>query len=189
MDDRRFDHLARAVARRASRRGVLRGLFGTAAAAAIGGVRPRLTAAQIQPVGLGDPCYSTAQCAAQGTVYCADNGFSYDGEFNCCLPTGGRCSFDEHCCGFDVCLLGVCSAAGYAPVTYALSGDPCERSSQCQAWDPTFFCSENGFDYDGPFNCCALAEGLCNADEQCCGQLACFQGFCKDERSLPPRYR
>lgn len=189
MDDRTFDSLARALSDGFSRRKLFGGALGLAGASLLGLVRSRAGAAQIQPVGLGDPCFSTAQCASQGTSYCADNGFEYDGAFNCCLPARGRCQFDEHCCGFAGCFDGVCEDLGFGGVESVYPGGMCSTTTQCQAADPFYYCGDNGFDYDGPTNCCTVEDSQCEVDEHCCDQLICFQGFCKDWRSLPERYR
>jgi len=66
---------------------------------------------------------------------------------------------------------------------YLNAGDACYTDAQCSL-DPNragFFeliCSGNGFDYDGPFNCCALAGGPCSLDEGCCGGLVCNGETC-----------
>lgn len=60
---------------------------------------------------LGAACVATAECApaAAGTVFCAANGISADGAFNCCLGTGGACGTDSTlCCGSNFCIGGVC---------------------------------------------------------------------------------
>ncbi len=61
---------------------------------------------------------------------------------------------------------------------YLGAGDPCYDDVQCRGADTYLICSGNGFDYDGPLNCCALDEGRCSFDEGCCGGLSCLGGFC-----------
>ena len=39
------------------------------------------------------------------------------------------------------------------------------------------FCADNGFDYDGPFNCCTYESGYCYSDEGCCGSLVMGTNF------------
>ena len=82
MDGRQFDNVARTLARRRSRRGLLGGL-----AAGLLAARDRSsTLAQGMFLGPGDPCYDNAQCrGADAPLVCADNGFDYDGALNCCM--------------------------------------------------------------------------------------------------------
>ena len=56
---------------------------------------------------------------------------------------------------------------------YLTAGDPCYDSSQCRAADTPLVCADNGFDYDGPLNCCTYEDGRCYADEHCCGTAFC----------------
>jgi hypothetical protein len=60
------------------------------------------------------------------------------------------------------------SAQGY----YRGAGEPCWDSSQCVAADTALACDDNGFDYDGPLNCCAYEGSRCASDEGCCGALS-----------------
>ena len=61
-------------------------------------------------IALGGACRHTNQCLHHApssrrarpnrqAVYCADNGFRYDGTLNCCRYGGGSCARDEECCG------------------------------------------------------------------------------------------
>lgn len=121
MESQRFDRLTRRLARRASRRSALGGLGAVLAALATG---PRADLARATPfsVPLGGACYRDKQCindyvAPRGAglnpdlqiVYCAENGFWYDGELNCCRFEGGFCRRDEECCGFRSCIDSFCS--------------------------------------------------------------------------------
>ena len=144
MDGRQFDNVARTLARRRSRRGLLGGL-----AAGLLAARDRSsTLAQGMFLGPGDPCYDNAQCrGADAPLVCADNGFDYDGALNCCTGAGSRCGFDEACCGSASCLGGICSYAG--------PGDPCQHSSQCVAADTAVSCDYVAVTDD--YRCCALA--------------------------------
>lgn len=61
-------------------------------------------------------------------------------------------------------------------------GGSCFDDSQCDqsAVDAPFraVCAANGFDYDGPYNCCVGDDNRCWADEHCCGGAYCLGGFC-----------
>ena len=79
------------------------------------------------------------------------------------------------------------SAAAHASVQL---GGACYDSSQCRddgGFGPVY-CDENGYDYDGPLNCCRYEGGYCGENhENCCGQLECWNGgYCTDV-SAPPR--
>jgi hypothetical protein len=55
-------------------------------------------------------------------------------------------------------------------------GDACYDDGQCNqavADNSPFVCADNGFDYDGPLNCCTGAGGYCYSDEGCCGWSFC----------------
>jgi hypothetical protein len=58
------------------------------------------------------------------------------------------------------------------------AGEACYDSSQCRAADTALVCADNGFDYDGPLNCCTYEDGRCYADEHCCGTAYCTNGRC-----------
>jgi hypothetical protein len=47
------------------------------------------------------------------------------------------------------------------------------------------FCADNGFDYDGPLNCCAYEGGYCYSDEGCCGIASCITGVASARRQMP----
>jgi hypothetical protein len=111
VDDRRFDVVARTLTEHASRRGALRGLVATVAAL-FAVTREAGTSAHHAKTPLGGACRLTSQCLhhavvtrrarvrpSREAVYCADNGFRYDGSLNCCRNEGGSCRLDEHCCG------------------------------------------------------------------------------------------
>ena len=111
MHDHRFDVVVRALAARVSRRTAPRGLI-AAFATALAVMREAETAAHHAMTPLGGPCYHTNQClhhavvmrrvrtrSSRQAVYCADNGFRYDGALNCCRYRGGSCQRNEHCCG------------------------------------------------------------------------------------------
>ncbi|MGH2615218.1 MAG: hypothetical protein ACRDJC_08265 [Thermomicrobiales bacterium] len=120
MDDHRFDALVRALAGRASRRKLLRGAA-LIAASALAAVRGGGTVAYHGRIPLGGACRHTNQCLHhvslrhrvrpnRQAVYCAYNGFRYDGNLNCCHNEGGSCQRDEHCCGDrHFCRRNVCT--------------------------------------------------------------------------------
>ena len=110
MDSDRFDAVVRALAGHASRRGTLQGVAALAAASVLALVRTGTAGAHHGRIALGGACRHTNQCLhhapasrrvrpSRQAVYCADNGFRYDGSFNCCRQQGGSCTRDEHCCG------------------------------------------------------------------------------------------
>ena len=120
MDAERFDQLTRRLSRGGSRRALLRGL-GLAAGLVVAAGQESATEAAPNSVPRGGVCYRDRQCyndyvAPRGAglnpdlqiVYCADNGFWYDGEFNCCRYEGGFCDFDEECCGYRSCINNFC---------------------------------------------------------------------------------
>jgi hypothetical protein len=120
VDTNQFDRLTIAVSRHVSRRSALKGLgaaLTSVVAAALG--RHEAQAAPYT-VALGGSCYRDLQCRNDfiptrrrqqpllQTVHCADNGFTYDGPFNCCRNTGGTCYADEDCCGTRSCVRQFC---------------------------------------------------------------------------------
>ena len=143
MDDRRFDGLARAVARYAPRRTLLRALAGGAGAALVAAARRGdQVAAHHGRLGPGDACYDSGQCVgADAPLVCADNGFDYDGPLNCCTYEGSRCGFDEACCGAATCVGGICA---YAPADACsqpgVQGCPCSTGTRFPCVDPNMVC-------------------------------------------------
>lgn len=125
MDSERFDRLTRRLAAQASRRGLLRGIVGGIAATIA--LRGGDAEARPHSVWRGGVCLRVRQCyndyiPPRGAgfnpdlqvVYCAFNGFSYDGEFNCCRYEGGFCDRDEECCGFRSCINRFCGFPEWA---------------------------------------------------------------------------
>jgi len=101
-------------------------------------------------------------------MFCADNGFDYDGALNCCAYEGGYCYSDEGCCGIATCITGSC----VTPPSNAVAGDPCQTTDECFA--AGLIC-----DYVGQTNdlrCCSYDGGPCAWDGQCCGWLTCGAG-------------
>jgi hypothetical protein len=167
MRDRKFDSLARQFATPTSRRAGLRMLFGTGAAL-LAAARGASTAAQYWKLPLGEACYDDSQCDAG--VVCDDNGFAYDGPWNCCMYDYGSCSFDEHCCGDRTCVDFTCTPPQMGNGSRAL-GEYCEYPEQCYSGG----CSDNGV--IGPV-CCQRFNDLCVSFEDCCGSLVCLDGIC-----------
>jgi hypothetical protein len=121
VDTNRFDRLTRVVFHHVSRRDVLRGLGAAIAAIVTAALGREQTEARASSVPLGGACYHSRQCRNQYVptqrrqinpdlqiVHCADNGFVYDGPYNCCRYTGGACHVDEHCCGTRRCVKQFC---------------------------------------------------------------------------------
>lgn len=90
-------------------------------------------------------------------------------------------------------LMGSGAVAAH-PRGYLGPGDPCYDDVQCRSSDTTaYYCADNGFDYDGPLNCCAFVGGYCNRDKGCCGGLLCVDLTCgglapRIERRLYARF-
>jgi hypothetical protein len=172
MDDRRFDHLARTLGRSSSRRSAI-GVLLAAGAAVFGGKR---AGAQQGWVPIGGACYHTGQCIDSGYpgyAYCDDNGFAYDGEFNCCRYEG-YCQADEHCCGASFCYQAQCTTFP-DDTDYRGPGEACWSDDQCRAASGALYCADNGFGYSA---CCAVYGDRCATDDGCCGDLGCFGGIC-----------
>ena len=175
MDNQRFDDLARSLATGVSRRRLLRGLLGGAAAGAVTVARGGVADAQ---TGLapGAVCTASGQCSQSGgTTICADNGISTDGALNCCRNTGGTCTSGNGCCGALRCTSGTCQSAttgGLAP------GAACTSTTQCSQTGGAVSCADNGISTDGALNCCRVQGGTCTTGSGCCGDLRCVNGVC-----------
>jgi hypothetical protein len=116
----RFDRLTIAVSRHVSRRSALHGLGATLAGLAAVTFGREAVEAAPYAVSLGGACYRDLQCRNDfiptrrrqqpllQVVHCADNGFAYDGPYNCCRDTGGTCYVDEDCCGTRGCVHQFC---------------------------------------------------------------------------------
>ena len=172
MDDRRFDRLARNLGRSSSRRGAI-GVLLAAAAAVVGGKR---AGAQQGWIPIGGACFNTGQCIQDGdfiSVFCDDNGFPYDGEYNCCRYQG-YCQGDEQCCGESICFQGQCTTTDDNSY-YRGPGEGCSSDDQCRAASGALYCADNGFGYTA---CCAYEGDRCATHEGCCGYLGCFGGYC-----------
>jgi hypothetical protein len=139
--------------------------------------------------GLGAECTSTSQCSqAGGSVVCASNGVSGDGARNCCRNSGGACTSDIQCCAQLFCVNGTCGGTSPAPAPSGglALGAQCTTSSQCTQTGGATVCADNGFDGDGPLNCCRNEGGACsgtNNSADCCGGLYCVNGVCTNNRT------
>ena len=69
-------------------------------------------------------------------------------------------------------------AAGAQQAYYLGPGEACYDDAQCLGADSPLYCLDNGFEYDGPLNCCAFEGSRCGFDEACCDSLSCFNGTC-----------
>jgi hypothetical protein len=176
MDERAFDSLARVVANRGSRRGVLRGLAGAVAAGALGRRSPGAAAQGY--LALGAACWDGSQCAqSQMTVVvCADNGFSYDGPLNCCTYDYGDCWSDEGCCGDLVCVGGTCGAYPLAGQGGLPLGAQCYSIDQCIGGGISTACADNGGFVDA---CCLYGGQPCSQPLDCCMPGNCIGGICQ----------
>ena len=172
MDDRRFDVLARTLARAQSRRSAIGVLLATAAAV----LTSNRAGAQQGWVPIGGACYNTGQCIQDSdtiTIFCDANGFAYDGEFNCCRYQG-FCQADEECCGTSICFQGQCTVEADDSY-YRGSGEACATDDQCRAASGALYCADNGFGYTA---CCAAEGDRCATSDGCCGYLGCYGGYC-----------
>ena len=190
MDHQRFDELTRALATGTSRRRVLKGIAGGAAAAIFGLGRSSGLRAQDAGEAPGDACTTattgmSAECSqVGGTTICGDNGFGRDGDLNCCRDQGGSCAVDAGCCGAALCTNGTCGggpAGGTVPL-----GAECTAPSQCSQLGGLATCADNGFSRDGALNCCRNLDGACTDPAQCCGIQACNNGVCGGTTLVEP---
>lgn len=171
MDDVRFDRLTRTVAAGHTRRLMLRGLAG--ALAAFGLVARERAEAQGHIVGIGGACTSNSQCfAASPGLICADNGFTHDGARNCCAPDGGRCQYDEHCCGMSGCFDGVCGYYGPMPAAGLPLGASCSNTGDCAGGGDGVICT-GSFTAAGT-SCCLTNGQTCSSDNDCCFTDRCL---------------
>lgn len=180
MDERRFDTLARSLARSTSRRGGLR-LLAATGASLLALVRGNgEAAAQDRYRAAGESCWDDNQClAADAPMICGDNGFDYDGPLNCCTFEGSRCGADEHCCGTAYCGTNQrCSSSTPSTPSYVRDpGDPCQTTDQCQRPRTGAICEYTVSTGDN--RCCWYEGSLCSSGAQCCGSRICADGVCR----------
>ena len=171
MDDRRFDNVARALARHRSRRGLVGGLLGGGAALLASYLRLPGAAARHRHVPQGDWCIDADQC--DPWLDCAWNGFGSAGAA-CCAYVGGGCADDFGCCGSASCFGGTCAEFASAPVHGELcdpGGNPCVYASG------GFSCGWVAETQD--YRCCADEGGRCGGYGECCGGSICDDGVCR----------
>jgi len=76
--------------------------------------------------------------------------------------------------------MGAAVTVGARTVEAREPGAQCRSSNQCENWyGATYYCDDNGFDYDGPTNCCTYEWGGCAKNEDCCGGNSCISGTCR----------
>src|SRR5215217_8369999 len=141
VDEQHFDRLAQTVAGQRTRREAMIWLGGSIAAL-VAFVRGERAAAQAT-IQLGGACYDSSLCRSDGSgpVFCADNGYDYDGPLNCCRYEGGFCGENhENCCGQLECWNGgYCTNVSVSPrpdpgpgPRYGLPlGASCSDTSEC----------------------------------------------------------
>jgi hypothetical protein len=141
MEPSTFDRLTR-MAGGGSRRDFVR--VALAAAAALRMTPTRVAQAQSSGiVALGRICSTSADCAQhemQGEAICSDNGFTADGELNCCA-NDGCCETDADCCGDLRCAAGYEVCPGFCtrpPMPTRAVGQICTSNFDCFSWPGCF---------------------------------------------------
>lgn len=141
MEASRFDRVTR-MAFGGSRRDFVRVLFAAATALRL----PSIQVARAQAggiVALGGICSTSADCAQhemQGEAICADNGFTADGELNCCANEG-CCESDADCCGDLRCAVAYEVCPGFCtrpPMPTRAVGQVCTSHQDCFSWPGCF---------------------------------------------------
>lgn len=181
MDEHRFDTLTRQLTASSTRRGSMR-ILAAAASLLVAMARGKRDAAgQDWYRSAGDPCWDDSQCVAADTaLVCANNGYGHDGELNCCTYEGGRCAYDQHCCGVNDCVDGFCRApSGGTGTNYGGPGpgDPCQNTGQCNRAVTGAICEFTNATQDT--RCCWYEGSLCTSGAQCCGSRICAGGVCQ----------
>jgi hypothetical protein len=85
--------------------------------------------------------------------------------------------------GSMAALVALVRGGSAAAQATTLLGGACYDSSQCRTdGGGPVYCTDNGYAYDGPLNCCRYEGGFCGENhENCCGQLECWNGgYCTD---------
>jgi hypothetical protein len=133
MDGETFDRFTRRVAH-ISRRDVARALLFAATALPLTPVR--IARAELEGVVvLGGACTASTECrqdVMQAEAICADNGFTADGERNCCVERG-CCVGDGDCCGDLRCAPApdVCNVCLMPPFPTRMIGQVCASDAEC----------------------------------------------------------
>jgi hypothetical protein len=141
MEASTFDQLIR-TASGGSRRDFVRLLVTAVAAARM--TPDRVALAQSSGVvPLGGLCSRSADCKQQemqGEAICADNGFTSDGDLNCCA-NDGCCETDADCCGDLRCAVGYEICPGFCtrpPIPTRAVGQVCTSNYDCFSWPGCF---------------------------------------------------
>jgi hypothetical protein len=144
VEDVTFDHLARRMAGLSSRRTTLRGVAGTAIAAALGGrgveadakskKKPKIKRNALGCVNVGDACTKDAQC-------CSNRCKGSKGKKKCQGHDGAECRVGQDSCAKAVpCVIprglqaGICNTTtGKAPYCRAVAGtcSDCHKDAEC----------------------------------------------------------
>jgi hypothetical protein len=191
MDDKRFDHLAKLVGKGASRRAILKGLFGVGGAAAAGAVAPddanararisrptipppppptttsTTTTAAPCPVGQqqcpnSTLCCPTGTCARSGNAAICCDGASGNGNVVCGLDC---CDTDNQCCDGECCPDGtVCLAQVFGEGPFVEEETCCLLEQACddQCCDGTCF-SPTGASTGVARECCPEGGTICTS--------------------------
>lgn len=190
MDNNRFDSLTKQFATGASRRGILKGIFGGAAAVVAGGATRRSASALHQPTNqcrhLGNNCFpnedASHQCCASENLVCNN---ATAGQCVCqphFFDCGGRCIHESHCCptgGGATCPAGTtCIDNTCQCIPNGSSGNPNHPELCCSGC----VCPDG--------NCCAASHceepqcipngdpGNVNHPDLCCSGCVCPDGNC-----------
>jgi len=167
MDDNRFDALVKMFGNGASRRSILKGLFGLGGAAVAGGVA--VDQADARTIGTRPtiPPPTTPSCVLPRQLcggVCCDSGKCKNG--HCCLNA------TDVWCGNACCVTGLCTTDGNCcPAGYKVCGtECCAGTTSCARSGNTDFCCDPGA---GNFPC-----GLecCDDEHQCCDLECCSDG-------------
>ena len=78
------------------------------------------------------------------------------------------------------------SSSGTTPSGGLALGAQCTSTQQCTQSGGSTVCADNGFDGDGPLNCCRNEGGACTGvsySADCCGGLYCVNGVCTNNTS------
>ena len=99
------------------------------------------------------------------------------GQLRCrCSGAGDVCDANSDCCGDGVCVGGRCTAACVA------EGGVCDASSTDDCCTAAGNCTQL---IAGQWRCrCALDGDVCNANNDCCGDLICNAGSCIERCEL-----
>jgi len=140
----------------------------------------------------GGRCTATSDCCA-GLECAADA----EGERVCCRGRGSACAVSTDCCGGMECTMGYCACVplnqlcindsdccdGLACIAGACrrvdgctrEGNACTLSTQCCY---PLLCNPSSV--GGPRTCCVSGGNRCHSDDDCCGEMTCEGGRCRE---------